>query len=253
MKRRTFGAKEKSTPSKHWVMLEHYLLACPAYVALSANAKVVYTEVKRRYRGNNNGLISISSREAAEAIGQTTHHSTGARALLELIEHGFIVVTEDSSSNRKVHLARQYRLTEAKDDRPGSKLLATKEFLRWSPKSKTQSHQSDAAVAPTRHQTPAAAYLSHHSRADATVGTVSAKPQSHPCDTSRLSAISSVGTGRDLREEGLAPLATQTASKQALLSSDSQLKPLTPVADATIQVTDSLRQTLRRRKEAAHG
>jgi hypothetical protein len=252
MMRRTYGAKEKSSPSKYWVQLEHYLLACPAYVALSANAKVVYTEVKRRYRGNNNGLISISSREAAEAIGQKTHHSTGARALLELIEHGFIIVTEDSSFNRKVHLARQYRLTEAKDDRPGSKLLATKEFLRWSPKSKTQSHQRDTTVAPTRHQTPEAAYLGYHSRPGATVRTASATAQSHPCDTSRLSAIRGVGAGPELRGEGLAPLATQTASKQALPSSNSQ-SDLAPISEATVQVTDSLRRTLRGSRGVARG
>jgi hypothetical protein len=252
MMRRTYGAKERSGPSKYWVQLEHYLLACPAYVALSANAKVVYTEVKRRYRGNNNGLISISSREAAEAIGQKTHHSTGARALLELVEHGFIVVTEDSSFNRKVHLARQYRLTEAKDDRPGSKVLATKEFMRWSPKFKTQSHPCDATVAPMRHQTTAAVFFSDNSRAGATVNTVLATTQSHPCDTSRLSAIPSAGHVPDLRGEGLAPLAIQTASKQALPSSNPQ-SDLAPIADATVQVTDSLRRSLRRSREVARG
>ena len=252
MMRRTYGAKEKQSPSKYWVQLEHYLLACPAYVALSANAKVVYTEVKRRYRGNNNGLISISSREAAEAIGQKTHHSTGARALLELIEHGFIVVTEDSSFNRKVHLARQYRLTEVKDDRPGSKVLATKEFMRWAPKSKTQSHPCDATVAPTRHQTYAAANFSHNGRLGATVSTVLATIQSHPCDTSRLSAIPCVGAGPDLRGEGLAPLAIQAASKQALPSPSSQCD-LAPISEATVQVTDSLRRTLRSSREVARG
>ncbi|MEO6014057.1 MAG: hypothetical protein ABIQ30_10795, partial [Devosia sp.] len=123
----------------HWVQLEHYLLDCPAYLALSSNARSTYTALKRRYNGKNNGLISFSAREAGDAL-RSSHH-TGARALIELQQHGFIEVTENSTFDRKVHLSRQYRLTEAEDDRPGLPRKATKEFMSWiDPKSKTQSH-----------------------------------------------------------------------------------------------------------------
>lgn len=187
-RRRQYGAKGEPSKARYWVQLEHYLLACAAYKHLSANAKVVYTEVKRRYNGVNNGLISISAREAAQAIGGTTHHSTGARALSELVEHGFIAVTEDSNFNRKVHLARQYRLTEAKDDRPGSGIGATKDFIRWA-ENKTQSHPCDTTVAPMRHHGLGDGQKAPDGRTQATVGAIPAVEQSHPCDTIRLSAI----------------------------------------------------------------
>lgn len=117
--------------ARHWVQLEHYLMDTPAWRALSANAKVIYFEVKRRYNGKNNGLISFSSREAGEALNAS--HQTGSRALTDLQEHGFLEVTEDSTFKRKVKLAREYRLTEKRDDRPGLEAPPTKDFLAWRP------------------------------------------------------------------------------------------------------------------------
>lgn len=179
---------KRAGAAKQWVMLEHYLLDCPAYASLSANAKAVYTELKRRYNGKNNGLISFSSREAGEAINAT--HHTGARALVELQQHCLIEVTEDSTFNRKVHLARQYLLTEAPDDRVGAERLPKKTFMRWSPppeKIKTQSHPCDTTVAPMRHDGEKIANSAPNSITHATVKAKSPVPQSHPCDTYRLS------------------------------------------------------------------
>lgn len=116
--------------AKHWVMLEHYLLNTPAWRHLSANARAVYVDIKQRYNGQNNGLISYSAREAGDALAGK-HHSTGARALLELQQLGFIAITEDSNFDRKLKLAREYRLTEARDNRPGLEAPPTKEFVRW--------------------------------------------------------------------------------------------------------------------------
>lgn len=124
--------KRMAGGAKHWVMLEHYLLDTPAWRHLTPNAKAVYVDLKRRYNGINNGLITYSAREAGEALGR--HHATGARALLELQEHGFIVVTEDSDFNRKLKLAREYRLTEVRDDRPGLEAPPTKDFRHWQPR-----------------------------------------------------------------------------------------------------------------------
>lgn len=123
-------ANKRAGGAKHWIMLEHYLLDTPAWRALTPNAKAVYIELKRRYNGKNNGLLSYSSRDAGDALGGK-HHATGARALIELQEHGFIAVTEDSNFNRKTKEAREYRLTEVRDDRPGLEAPPTKEFVRW--------------------------------------------------------------------------------------------------------------------------
>ncbi|WP_338722385.1 hypothetical protein [Devosia sp. XK-2] len=147
---------KRSGGARFWVQLEHWLLDTPAWRHLSANAKVIYVELKRRYNGKNNGEISLSAREAGDAIGAS--QQTGARALTELSTHGFVEVTEDSSFNRKVHVARRYRLTEVADDRPGLPRTASKDFLRWSgetaAKSKTQFHGCDATVSSMeRHST----------------------------------------------------------------------------------------------------
>ena len=123
--------EKRAGGAKHYVMMEHYMMDTPAWRSLSANAKVIYFEVKRRYNGKNNGLISFSAREAGDALNQS--HQTGSRALNELQDHGFLVVTEDSTFMRKVKLAREYRLTEKRDDRPGLEAPPTKEFIRWRP------------------------------------------------------------------------------------------------------------------------
>jgi hypothetical protein len=129
MTRKSRGFHRPAGTARHWVMLEHYLLACPAWRDLSSNARVVYIEAKRRYNGKNNGEIRLSTREAAAVLNAS--NDTGARAITELIDHGFLVVTEESAFTRKVHIARSYRLTEVAGNVSSEKPMATKEFLKW--------------------------------------------------------------------------------------------------------------------------
>lgn len=175
--------------AKHWVQLEHYLLDCLAWRTLSANAKIAYIELKRRYNGRNNGMISLSSREAGNAIGSS--HHTGARALLELTEHGFIEIAEESDFNRKVHIARTYLLTEKRDDRPGHSAIPTKAFMRWLPmtgaKARSQSRRRDTAVAPVRHMPEPFVTAANVSRISATDPPILPSGQSHGGDTYRSS------------------------------------------------------------------
>ena len=123
------GRRQQSGPP--FVQLHVWLMESPAWRDLSGNARAVYVEMKARYNGRNNGLLSMSTREAGDAINAT--NDTGSRALKELIEHGFLVVTEASSFVRKVGVARSFRLTEAADDRPGVSRLPSKDFMRWRP------------------------------------------------------------------------------------------------------------------------
>lgn len=139
--------------ARHWVMLEHYLMDTPAWRALSANARALYIEVKRRYNGKNNGLISFSAREAGEALNVS--HYTGARVLLELQEVGFLAVTEESDFGRKVRIARAYRLTEARDDRPGLEAPPTREFTRWRPVENQNNSRTGAIHSRTHATVPA--------------------------------------------------------------------------------------------------
>ena len=114
-----------------FVQLHIWLLRSPAWRDLSPNARCVYLGLKERYNGRNNGEIAFSAREAGAVINAS--HHTGNRALAELAEHGFVLVTEQSNFDRKVKVARQYLLTEARDDRPGVSPLSMKNFMRWQP------------------------------------------------------------------------------------------------------------------------
>lgn len=124
-----WGRRRPTGRSRHWVMLEHYLLASPAWRSLSTNAKALYVDLKRLYNGMNNGELAMSSRDAGDLLNAS--HHTGARALTELQEHGFIAITAKSNFTRKVKLATLYRLTELRDDRPGHEAPPTKEFMKW--------------------------------------------------------------------------------------------------------------------------
>ena len=119
---------KRANGAKHWVQLEHYLLDSPAWKGLTANAKVIYIEIKKRYNGKNNGSLALSSRDAGDALNSS--HHTGARALKELVDAGFLAVCTKSSFNRKVKLATEYRLTEARDDRSDHDPLPTKDFMK---------------------------------------------------------------------------------------------------------------------------
>jgi hypothetical protein len=122
--------------SERFIALPHWLLKSPAWRALSPNAKAVLLHLWERHNGSNNGAIVYAVREAGE-IGIT--RPTTARALIELIDKGFLRVTRWSSFRLKSKEAREWELTaEPVDGRP-----ATKDFMRWrgKPKFKTRSHQ----------------------------------------------------------------------------------------------------------------
>ncbi len=94
-----------------FVMLRHDIMDSRAYLALSPDARCVYQCIKRRFNGYNNGDIPISCREAAEQcnIGK----STAAKALIEIQEKGFAVVTVKSGFNVKgSRRSQRWRLTE---------------------------------------------------------------------------------------------------------------------------------------------
>lgn len=143
MSRRTRGTK-----SPPFVQLPIWVLQSPAWKHLTPNARCIYVAVKERYNGKNNGEISFSAREAGEALNLS--HHTGNRALAELIEHGFLEVTEESNFNRKAKLARCYMLTELPDDRPGMSRIALKTFMRWQPKIQNTVSPMSGTVSPMR-------------------------------------------------------------------------------------------------------
>jgi len=106
------------------VRLHHWLLDSPAWLNLSANARSLYVELAYRYRGTNNGRISLSVREAAGRL--RIGKDTAARAFAELQEAGFIKVTRPGFFHGPTREATLWELTEHGVD--GA--LPTKDFMR---------------------------------------------------------------------------------------------------------------------------
>ncbi|MCC0007828.1 MAG: GntR family transcriptional regulator [Hyphomicrobiaceae bacterium] len=120
-------AVNKKGRNKHatFVKLEGYVLRCDAYRALRPVARAIYTELRRRFNGRNNGQISCSVRElAAELHGGK---DTIRTALDDLIAKGFIKRAQKGSFNFKLRHATTWILTE---ENLGDE-TATIEFLRW--------------------------------------------------------------------------------------------------------------------------
>lgn len=113
-------AKAKGRDSKKtFVMLRHDLMDSPAWHDLSCPARVVWTEIMRRYNGINNGKIPFSCREAALRCGISK--GTAKKAFDELISHGFIKIAEFSNFTLKLKKSRRWEVThEATEKNPPS-------------------------------------------------------------------------------------------------------------------------------------
>jgi hypothetical protein len=123
--------QKKSGPPRH-VRLYHWMLQTEAWKDLGAAARAIYVELERRYNGSNNGLIHYSAREAARDV--KISKGTAARALIELQEHGFIIVEKRGAFHCKVRHASEYRLTiydSNVEGIPFAEKFASKDFMRW--------------------------------------------------------------------------------------------------------------------------
>jgi hypothetical protein len=129
--------RKESGPMRY-VMLFHWMLNSEAWKDLSANARVIYLEISKRYNGSNNGFIVYSVREAARDLKAGT--STAKRGFDELISHGFVIAEQRGDFHWKIDLtgsrhrpASEWRLTCYDSDRATeyAEKLATKEFMRW--------------------------------------------------------------------------------------------------------------------------
>jgi hypothetical protein len=112
-----------------FLQIFHYVYDSAAYRDLDPVARALYAALRRRFNGTNNGTIGLGCREAAEEINVTAR--TASRAFDDLIDHGFIRVTTNSTFHQK-RMAREWLLTELRDDR-GNGVLPTKDFASWVP------------------------------------------------------------------------------------------------------------------------
>lgn len=105
--------------------LYEYIEKTEAWRNLSGRAAKAWMTICLMHNGANNGVIGVSSRELARRIG--VHHSAAARAILELVNAGFLRQTKASSFSQK-KLAAEYRLTHLRNDITGEP--PTREFAR---------------------------------------------------------------------------------------------------------------------------
>lgn len=137
MKHRKLAATGKGRYFDRYVGLPHYMLRSDAWLDLSSDAKAILIDVWQRHNGVNNGGISYSVREAAEI---KISKSGAARALRELVDHGFLVVEKEGSFKVKTTSpAREWRIT-AEPSGPVQERKATKDFMRWSATAKRTSN-----------------------------------------------------------------------------------------------------------------
>jgi DNA-binding MurR/RpiR family transcriptional regulator len=121
----------RRSTKERFVGLPHYLVtgkdgAGQAFRALSSNARSALIQIAARYNGVNNGLINASSR--ALALEMNVSRATAARAVRELIETGFVEVTEWGRFDLKDRNANAYRLTWRFCDRTNQ--AASKTFAK---------------------------------------------------------------------------------------------------------------------------
>jgi predicted transcriptional regulator len=114
------------------VRVYHVMMHTEAWRSLSGNAKALYVQISARYGGpgSNNGRISFSVREAAEALH--VGKDAAEKAFANLIDRGFIVIAKKGAFRRKDRHATEYLLTEFSSDINDA--IATRDYQRWSPK-----------------------------------------------------------------------------------------------------------------------
>ncbi len=123
------NAKGRNPEAKH-VRMYWWLLDCPAYRHLSCYGRALLVEVIYRHNGENNGLILMSVREAADRLGIAPN--TAWKALTELQDKGFIRTAKAGSFTLKQRHSTEWTLTmfAVGDIKP------TKDFMNWKPPEK---------------------------------------------------------------------------------------------------------------------
>ena len=171
-------SKKRKGQSK-FVMIAAYVKRSDAWKALTPVERSAYIEVKWRYDGLNNGRIGLGCRELADDINMS--RDTAARALDGLQAKGFIAKAKASAFSVKNRAVTEWRLTEYACDVTGE--LASKDFMRWRPEKKQQSHPSDTQSHPSDSRERKMPEITPNSRTHRTVQPDFVVSQSHPSDT----------------------------------------------------------------------
>ncbi|MBB6190566.1 hypothetical protein FHS51_000779 [Sphingobium wenxiniae] len=112
-----------------WAGIPVCVVNSPAYRDLSLWARAILVELVARMNGYNNGHIALSVAEICTALSNSSR-SRAAKAIAELMEHGFIDVTHEAMW--KERKAREYRLTFVTTAYPP--FGATNDYRNWEPR-----------------------------------------------------------------------------------------------------------------------
>lgn len=129
-KRYKRGNRANSNEEGTFVLLQHWMLDCERFRALSGNAVKLLTRLARRHNGYNNGRISMSVREAMTEL--SCAKNTAARCFQELEDSGFICTIQKGAFSWKQRHATTWRLTWIRTPNPqlAAGDPATKDFMR---------------------------------------------------------------------------------------------------------------------------
>jgi len=120
------GKKAKiPTRGKGFNRMCRVMFDSPAYRDLSLAARALLDEFTHIYRPERNGALSISTKNAARQLN--CNERTAIKAFQELIEHGFLMLTEGHYWQQRK--AREWRLTFE----PCNNREPTDEWEQWTP------------------------------------------------------------------------------------------------------------------------
>lgn len=150
---RKHNSKGRSKAEGRFTRLMHHMLETPAWRTLPVYERAAYVEIAMLYTGDNNGFLAMGVRRLAERLGVSVNKANAC--IQELVDRGFIEVTQASAFSRKDRTATEFRLTQHGCDRthqPGSRAFQT-----WCPfdgPRKSTVPSGDRTVAPRGTVTP---------------------------------------------------------------------------------------------------
>ena len=121
---------QKAEHGGKFSVVPYRVLKSVAWLHLSLRARVALQIFQMSHNGFNNGSIAMGVKALSAALGDQNHRAA-SRAIVELIEHGFLECMSDAS--RSLAKVREYRLTYISTGKEKRIRPATHEYADWRP------------------------------------------------------------------------------------------------------------------------
>lgn len=113
-----------------------------AWRSLGGSAVKLWLELHTRFNGGNNGRLTLSYAEAAEALGMGK--ASVQRAYRELVEHGFLAL--ERKGNWYSRRAHEWRLTTKPMQLARGKETATNDWHSWRPEKTKRGSETEPSA-----------------------------------------------------------------------------------------------------------